>query len=105
MRFRIHKLATKKNSGEKPVAQDYQKLKMGRTRDEMCSFVHYRLIGRRMDGQMGGQMDGPKVSLRMAFDTETEDLNASAQLSPPYAPHPARPNSADSMAKESMNYE
>ena len=24
------------------------------------------------------------------------------QLSPPYAPHPARPNSADSMAEESM---
>ena len=43
-----------------------KKLKMGRTRDEMCSFVHYRLTGRRMDGQMGGKMDGPKASLRMA---------------------------------------
>ena len=98
-------LATKKDSGEKPVAQDYQKLKIGRTRDEICSFVHYRLTGRRMDGQMDGHMDGPKASLRMVFHNQIEDLNASAQLSPPYAPHPARPNSADSMAKESMNYE
>ena len=84
-------LATKKDSGEKPVAQDYQKLKMGRTRDEMCSFVHYRLTGKRLDGQMGGQMYGPKASLRKAFHNQIKDLNVSAQLSPPYPPHPARP--------------
>ena len=31
--YRVMWLATKKDSGEKPVAQDYQKLKIGRKRD------------------------------------------------------------------------
>ena len=88
---RATQLATRKKVERNKQPRITKKLKMGRTREEMYSFVHYRLTGKRLDGQMGGQMYGPKASLRIAFHNQIKDLNVSAQLSPPYPPHPARP--------------